>query len=457
MSEIYFVHAIDTEGPLFETIDATFDRIKNLYGLSFPKNKRTLKTLRLLKNKKYPISERMKEDVSKILNNHLHKYNNNLNAIKLMNQRIFSKEFRKLDVDSFGKPWVFSWHCLDHVGYKINPRKRILGYHKIFDFYKDEIKKYRNRTDKIFWHFHPMSTYCEAHKCATSYVNSPEFYQILSRKIIERNFFPSSFRAGFQSERPDSNLILEQWIPFDISNMSHPDLKTLENNIDFKNGRSGDWRRATKKWEVYNPDHNDYQISGNCNRYIGRALNVLNRIASVDESEIKKAFIQASNGKKALVGFASHDFRDLEYEVNYLRNLIKKVSKKFPKIKYNYTNTKDGFRSYLFGKNVIKKQAIKLGFKFYPSNKIDVPRIKIYQKKGEVFGPQPYLAIQTKTKRFIHDNFDFDLKKGIWHYAFHNDTIPLDDVLFIGIASNDKYGNTDVIRFKYANKSFKKI
>ena len=94
-----------------------------------------------------------------------------------------------------------------------NPRRRDLGYHKIYDFYKKTLDKNKKYKDALHWHFHPMSVYNEAHRCATSYVNSPELYTILCRKIIERNFFPSVFRAGFQAERPDSNLFLEQWIP----------------------------------------------------------------------------------------------------------------------------------------------------------------------------------------------------------------------------------------------------
>ena len=84
-----------------------------------------------------------------------------------MVSRIFSSEFRERHKDSFGKTWVFNWHCLDHVGYKTNPRKRTLGYHKIFDYYSKVLKKYKNYKDKIHWHFHPMSTYNEAHRCAT--------------------------------------------------------------------------------------------------------------------------------------------------------------------------------------------------------------------------------------------------------------------------------------------------
>ena len=66
-------------------------------------------------------------------------------------------------------------------------------------------------------------------------------------------FFPQSSEPGFQAERPDSNLFLEQWIPFDITNMSTRDNKDLDLSLDFKLGRSGDWRRAPKGMEYISP------------------------------------------------------------------------------------------------------------------------------------------------------------------------------------------------------------
>ena len=61
-----------------------------------------------------------------------------------------------------------------------------------------------------------------------------------------------------------------------------------------------------------------------------------------------KAFYRANKNLPTLVGFASHDFRDLEYEVNYLRQLIKKVLK-ISKVKYLYLILKMVF-NYLWGK-----------------------------------------------------------------------------------------------------------
>ena len=34
IKEIYFVHAIDTEGPLYESLEAKFERIKSVYNIN---------------------------------------------------------------------------------------------------------------------------------------------------------------------------------------------------------------------------------------------------------------------------------------------------------------------------------------------------------------------------------------------------------------------------------------
>ena len=95
------------------------------------------------------------------------------------------------------------------------------------------------------------------------------------------------------------------------------------------------------------------------------------------------------------------------------------------------------------------KRPIKLKIK-YINDDNDVPRIVVECIEGKTFGPQPFLAIEKKDGEFVHDNFDFDLKPQIWHYAFHDDTLPLDKVKSIGVASNDIYGNTDIVKLDFS-------
>ncbi len=443
-SQVLIVHAVDTEGPLYESLAAKFERLRDLFGLSILPTRANLEKL---KRGEMPLRG-LEEDVKRILNGHLANYNDTWDKVDAMLERAMAPEFRARLLDSYGGGWVYNWHCLDHVGFEYNPRRRDMGYHNIFDHYRELLQATGEQRDRLHWHFHPMSTYREAHRCATSFVNSPELYQILCRRVIERKWFPTVFRAGFQTERPDSHWFLEQWIPFDISNMALDDNTELERTVDFRNGRSGDWRRAPSDWSVYRPSHDDYQVAGHCRRRIGRALNVLNRIASIDQSEMDKAFARAQGGMPALVGIASHDFRDLTTEVEHLRELIAQSARRYPGVKFRYCEGVEAFRAAVWPEGV-PDSALELELLFHAASKDDVATLEVRTLRGKVFGPQPFLAIQTRSRRYIHDNFDFGKSNNAWHYAFHSDTLPIEDVAAVGVAANDEYGNLCVRRIAF--------
>ena len=68
---LYLVHCIDTEGPLIETLDATFGRLNSIFGIQL---KPTLRNLELIQNKEIDLSG--KEDaVAKCFSPTLLNYN----------------------------------------------------------------------------------------------------------------------------------------------------------------------------------------------------------------------------------------------------------------------------------------------------------------------------------------------------------------------------------------------
>lgn len=441
---VLILHAVDTEGPLYESVQAKFERLQDLFGVTLPATRANLEAM---KRGELPLGG-IEKDVQRILGGHLASYNDTWDKIDEMLGRAMAPAFRMKRPDSRGGGWVYNWHCLDHVGFEYNPRRRDMGYHNIFDHYAELLQASGERRDRLHWHFHPMSTYRDAHRCATSFVNSPELHQILCRRILERNWFPTVFRAGFQTERPDSHWFLEQWIPFDISNMAIDDKAELDRTVDFRNGRSGDWRLAPSDWSVYRPSHDNYQLPGACRRYIGRALNVLNRVASIDQREMDKAFARAQSGRPALVGIASHDFRDLTSEVDHLRQLIAESARRHPGVEFRFCEGVEAFRAAIWPEG-IRDEALDLELIFHPASAEDVASIEVRQTRGKVFGPQPFLAIQTRSRRFIHDNLDFAPSLERWFYAFHPDTLPLADVASLGVAANDQYGNLCVRRLRF--------
>lgn len=430
---VYIVHAVDTEGPIYEDLNATFERLHEIIGVQM---KPSYKTLEQLQNKEIDLGGK-EQIVADFLRPSMRAYNETWHQIDLMHERIMSKEFRNTLPDSYGGGWIYNWFCLDYVYFKDNPRRKELGYHAIHDRYVEFLDKYDSQQDSLQWHFHPMTTYREAHRFATSFLNSPHLHEGLSKKIIERQFFPSAFRAGFHTERPDSNWFLEQWIPFDCSNQAIEDYSEKQKLLNLRNGRLGDWRRAPHTWEIYNPSIYDYQSKGDCNRYIARCLNMNARHSNITPHEVDRAFARAQSGLPTYMGFTNHDFREMSDEIEHVRSMIGEVSKKYPDVKFKYCRVDEAFR------NVVHEghsEPLELDVRLEVENGKYLLRVDTIQ--GKVFGPQPWLALQTRGLMTLQDNLDFGLDGKSWSYVFDESTVRSDDLAAVGIAANNKFGET---------------
>jgi hypothetical protein len=446
---VYVVHAVDTEGPLYVDIDAKFETLSELLNLDGLE--KTQETLDAILSHEIDLGDKQ-EIACKVMSSHRNDYMDSWDKLGRMLDHAMSPEQRLRTPDSFGKGYVYNWFCLDHIGFEVNPRRRELGFHKIFDYYKARIDAQEAgrdgnwQRDGVHWHFHPMSIYREAHRCATSLLNSPHIYETLARRIIEREWFPSSVRCGFQTERPDIHWFLEQFVPFDFTNTSLEDSSELNDMADLAHGRFGDWRLAPKDWSVYQPSHDNYQLPGNCRRYIARALNILSRFANLDDHEVDKAFARADSGAPTLLAIATHDFRDLAPEAEALSEMLVAVQKRYPDVRFCYAEAVNAMRAVAHGDT---SDDLSLRIELEYSGDMPVA-VNISTLKGHVFGPQPFLAIQTKSGRVIHDNLDFGVDGKSWRYALDSETIPGSDLAAIGIGAADRFGNTavDVVRIE---------
>lgn len=441
MGIVYINHHIDTEGPLWENIQDLFDRLNLIFEIDLEP---TYKNLELLQNGQIDLPFEKKKELFSAIDPHTIGFKRNWEMIEKMLINIMGADFRNQLKDSFGGGWIYNWHIMDHVGFSSNdnPRHRDLGYHNIFDFYTNIIKSTNSFQDKIHWHFHPIPFYKEANIPATSYDNSmPILHQIISRRLIDKNWFPIVNRAGFHSERFDANFFLEQWIPFDPSNQAVDDNKQPKFQNDLGNGRFGDWRGAPDDWSIYSPSLYDWRKSGQLNRKIARVLNMKSRHRNISEKEIEKAFYKASKGEGVYLGITNHDWREMSTEINDFRDKLKKVLKKYPKTKFKFSESIYSFRKVLKynDKEIIRNKLVM-------TSSFDQDILKIDIINGETFGPQPYLAIKTKSGDYFHDNFDFGNSKKQFNYTFDDYTIPLEKIESIRVASNDKYGNCQILK-----------
>lgn len=426
---VYIVHCIDTEGPLYQDFDVPFQMIKDMFGVDIepsPEN--------LLKLQRKEMDVPQKEEISKIVDPHRIKFSSTWEEIDLSLRKITDEKYRKILPDSDGNGWKYSWFCMDHVGFTgENPRRRDAGYHKIFDRYSKMVNE-QKQGDIVQFHFHPVSFYGNYNDSGTAFWGNGVLNDILCHKIIDRGWFPSAFRPGFHTERSDSNWFLEQWIPFDYGNQSY---EVSSAQPDMTKGRFGDWRGASLKWKPYHPSHDDYRKEGNCHRWITRCLNMFMRARQIEKSHVEEAFKEAEEMGSSILAFTGHDYKDIEFEIERVREIIKNVSENYPQVRFQYEDAVSAYKKCLG----LKEQKIGMHAEI---EKIESEERLIIQAENPIFGNQPYLAIRSKTGQYFWDNLD-RVSDNQWSYVFDHNTIKTEDLDRIGISANSLCGNVETI------------
>ena len=432
---LHIVHCIDTEGPLQEPLDATFGRLRSIFGLQLEP---TADNLKRLQNRQIELGG-LEAEVAQVVRPDLLAYNGDWETIRVMLQDAMGPAFRNETPDDFGGGWVYSWHVMDHVGYATNPRNKALGYGAVFRFYRDAVQRQGQGEDEINWHFHPVFPDGDPLKAATSYTNSyAQLNQILARRLVEEGWFPVANRPGFHSERPDSHAFLEQWIPFDYANQSYEEESGQK---DLRGGRFGDWRRAPAQWTGYQPSHRDYQLPGAMNRHIFRCLNVGTRFRELGVHHVDQAMQQAAESGSAILAFADHDYRDIRPDVRRVREMLEDARARHPDVKIRFSGAVDAARRHLAANgSSAKSDALALAMS------IDDGVLGVRCTAGHCFGPQPFLAYKTRAGAYIHDNFDLQEPERLWTYTFDAQTVPLGEIDCVAVGSAGADGSVAVLR-----------
>ncbi len=435
--DVYVVHCIDTEGPLYETMDATFERLKEIFGVEMEASMENLKRIQRGEVDLNGIETLVADAFAPKRIETLQTWD----QIDQVLDELMSEQFRNQLTDSGGGGWVYNWFCMDHVGFTgDNPRHRDSGFGNIYNHYK--MKLYENKSDKLDtlqFHYHALPFNGAYNYAGTAYMNSDNLFQILARKVIDNHSFPAAYRAGMEAERPDSHWFLEQWIPFDYSCNSYYK-ENAERQPDLRDGRYGDWRRATKTWSPYHPSYDDYQVSGNCHRWITRCLSLDSRLIKIGISDVEQAFIQAKEGRPTILSFSNHDFRDMREEVKYVQSLIFQTSKKYTDVNFYFCNAIEAMQR----AEGLTPEYGKL--QIFPSiNKLRNTAVIRITAQKEIFGTQPFFVFKTVSGQYLWDNLDYGEDTRSWSYVFDDKTININAIEQIAVAVNSSSGMTEIL------------
>ncbi|HET7830773.1 MAG TPA: hypothetical protein VFL03_14520 [Candidatus Limnocylindrales bacterium] len=434
---VYVVHCVDTEGPLHESVDATFERLKAIFGLDLEPS---VALLRQLQAGEVDLGG-IESAVRKVVDPHLLAYNDTWDKVDDMLASCMSPEFREQTLDSDGRGWVYNWFCVDHVDYDVNPRRRDIGYHNVFDHYQGVIRETGSAQDGVQLHYHPHAFSRVANHSATHWwASSDSLGQVLSRRVIDRQWFPAAHRAGFHVTRPDSHWFLEQHIPFDLSSQAVAAVAEDSAQSGLDDGRWGDWRRAPVTWEPYHPAHDDYESRGSCRRWIARCLNIGTRYRLLAEEHVRQAFAEAEADRPVVLAFTNHDFRDMRPDIEGVRELLVRVGREFPDVPFRFSEAVTAMREAL---QLPVEAACDMAVTLTRTG----PATHVLEIRSQVptFGPQPWLALRTKAGTYHHDNLDIDEPFHHWRYVFDDQTFPVGALDGIGLAANNAFGVTTVV------------
>lgn len=433
---VHVVHCVDAEGPLHESVEATFERLHAIFGLELEPSRATLAKLQAGELDLGGIGV----DVQRVVDPHLLAYNDTWDKVDAMLEECLSSAYRNAVPDSFGGGWVYNWFCVDHVDYDSNPRRRDMGYHNVFDHYRALLRGLESPEDGLHFHYHPHPFSREAHRCGTHWwAASDSLSQTLSRRVIDRGWFPAAHRPGFHVIRPESHWFLEQFIPFDFSSQAMRPDEDAGAAADLEGGRHGDWRRAPAVWQPYHPAHDDYQVPGDCRRWIARCLNIGTRYRLLAERDVRQAFAEAREGKPVVLAVTNHDFRDMRPDIDAVRDLVSRVAAEFPGVPFRYSEAVQAMRSAL---ELPAEPACELDLELHAAG--ESKHIVTVRSATPTFGPQPWLALKTTAGTYHFDDFDIGVPFHEWQYVLEEETFPLRALEAVGVAAANDAGATTV-------------
>lgn len=428
---VHVVHCVDTEGPLHEPLEATFGRLRDLFGIEMEP---TRDNLRGIQRGAIDLGGREREVAEVFAENFLN-YNDTWDKVDAMLSAIMVPEYRERMLDSFGGGWVYNWHCVDHVGYDVNLRRRDIGFHNVFDHYRRRIGETRSFRDGMHFHFHPKPLSRQAHHNATHwFAHDDTLFQSMARRLIDRLWFPCVNRAGFHVTRPDSHWFLEQYVPFDFSSQARDD--AFRGQPDLMDGRFGDWRRAPRTWRPYHPSHDDHQVEGGCRRWIARCLNIGTRHSFLRPDDVDQAFAEAEVGVPVVLAITNHDFREMRPDIENVRGMLVAASARRPKVRFRFCEAREAMRGALGlepGETPFRLDVTLVG------GRVDI------RAAGRAFGPQPFLAIRTVEGRYFHDDMIIHEPFRSWSYVLDEQSLPLRAVDRIGVGACGVAGEVSVV------------
>ena len=134
-------------------------------------------------------------------------------------------------------------------------------------------------------------------------------------------------------------------------------------------------------------------------------------------------------------------------EIAKMRNMLKQVSKEYSDVEFKYCNAVEAMRKVISIDKIFKPDfEVQIDIRGQNRALLEI------ESKNKIFGPQPFLAIKTKSNQYFWDNLDFQ-GSNKWSYTFDYNTLYIDAVDKVGVAANTENGVTEVVVLNISKKN----
>jgi peptidoglycan/xylan/chitin deacetylase (PgdA/CDA1 family) len=313
--------------------------------------------------------------------------------------QVFDSSFRWGHLDSYGNPFKLTWFCeMDYVFsqaqfiYDDGSSPGVSGYTATKDLlvnnWGSQIQEFGDSVE-YHHHFEIFDQTWQQYENGPD-ENYPNYQNIaLDHMIIDRGYFPSCFRSGWDIDPPALENWIEQWFPFDYVPLG-------ANTFPYQTEGMHHW----------------IQMVG----------------AGIDPANINATFSAADQEGTAIYSFNIHDNEGMASQISLLQDYLANEEVSFPDVAFRYVTARQAMQ-------------LALGYTdtstpvFTVTSNNDIYTIS---SSEPLWDNHPYVALKYQNGTYMEADATL-VGDNTWTV-----TPPNNGLLTLGVAANDLYGNPGV-------------
>ena len=330
---VYVVHCVDTEGPLHESVEATFERLKGIFGIELEPS---VGLLRQLQAGEVDLGG-IEQAVRKVVDPHLLAYNDTWDKVDAMLASCMSPAFRTRP--SIQKGTAGSTTGSASITWTTTSTRGVATSATTTSSTTTRASSVRRALSRTASSSTTTPTTSAAKPIAARRTGGRR-PTACSRSSVAGSSIASGSRPPIGPGSTSSGRTATgSWSSTSRSTSPARPSPRLPTTPPIGPGRRPLGRLAPcpRHLGALPPAHDDYQERGSCRRWIARCLNIGTRYRLLSEEHVRQAYAEAASDRPVVLAFTNHDFRDMRPDIDEVRELLIRVGREFPDVPFLYS------------------------------------------------------------------------------------------------------------------------